>query len=251
MKRIYQQLILITVLLLLFNSVKSFGQAFEGIMTLKVTSPKESKTVMIIKDDRSIMDIDLDSNESIRRIADEGAETTVILRRKGDLKYGFRSHATTGFAGDIQDISAEVNKVDVIVTERTEAFGKYTCTLVMIESKDAMAEAWITGEIDMRLTRYFPSFLGSSTPDELYTLRQIANQEGFVMRYSENIKVSEEKSEFELDVDEREIPNELFIVDPAYDVFDENSLKQLYQEAQRDSTKQIQWEEFMQIFGKQ
>ena len=54
---------------------------------------------------------------------------------------------------------------------------------------------------------------------------------------------------FEVTAEEHEITLDAFAIDPGYVVLDEEGIKRLYQQAQSDPQKKIQWEEFQQVFG--
>jgi hypothetical protein len=163
--------------------------------------------------------------------------------------YGFRSNELHGTYHEEAPINPSEHNIEVSLTEEVRQIGEYRCTHVKLQGPEGMAEAWITRDLGFRLTEYFPVFLGGDAHPGLFSLRQIANQEGFILHYTESLKGSNEKTMFEMTVVEQEIPNTVFEIDPAYHVFDENGMKRLYQEAQTDPVKKIQWEEFMQIFG--
>lgn len=235
--------------LLVLGVSPCLAQSFEGVITFKVTSHKENVSTMTVKGDKNILEVEIDSSETIKRINDTSAETSVVLRKKQDLMYGFRSNELHGTYHEEAPINPSEHKIEVSLTEEVRQIGEYRCTKVKLQSPEGIAEAWITRDLGFRLTEYFPAFLGGDAHPDLYILRQVANQEGFIMHYTESLNGINEKTVFEMTVVEREIPNAVFEIDPAYHVFDENGMKQLFQESQSDPSKKLQWEEFMQIFG--
>ncbi len=227
----------------------SYGQSFEGTITLHVKSDqKESSTMLTIKGDKTLLEAEIDSTESIKIIKDWDSETTTLLRRKNDLKYGFRSKGIPESDPPIQDEkeSADIKKE---VTGEVKMIGTYSCTKVIYKNASAISEAWITKDAGFSLSKYFPEFLGSNTDPHLYDLRKAANKEGFVMRYWEKLIASGKESNLDMTVTPKEIPNEVFSISAEYLVLDQESMQQLLQDAQHDEVKKKQWGEFMQLFG--
>lgn len=235
--------------LLVLGMSPCLAQSFEGVITFKVSSHKENVSTMTVKGDKNILEVEIDSTETIKRINDTSAETSVVLRKKQDLMYGFRSNELHGTYHEEDPINASEHKIEISMTGEVRQIGEYHCTKIKLQSPEGMAEAWITKELGFRLTQYFPAFLGGEAHPGLYSIRQVANQEGFIMHYTESLKGTNDMTVFEMTVVEKEIPNAVFVIDPAYHVLDENGMKRLYQEAQGDPSKMVQWDEFMQIFG--
>ncbi len=224
-------------------------QSFEGTITLHVTSDqKESSTMLTIKGDKTLLEADIDSTESIKIIKDWDAGTTTLLRRKNDLKYGFRSNSIPESNPPAQDEKVSGN-IQTDITDEVKMIGTYKCTKVIYKSPFAISEAWITKDAGFSLSKYFPEFLGSNTNSHLYDLRKAANNGGFVMRYWEKLIDSGKESNVDMTITPKEIPNDAFSLSAGYLVLDQESMQQLLQDAQHDEAKKKQWDEFMQLFG--
>lgn len=235
--------------LLLVMWLPSFSQSFEGTITLHVSSDhKESSTMLTIKGDKTLLEADIDSTESIKIIKDWGAGTSTLLRRKNDLKYGFRTNSIPESDPPAQDEKVNGN-IQTDVTDEVKMIGTYKCIKVIYKSPFAISEAWITKDAGFPLSKYFPEFLGSNTDSHLYDLRQAANKEGFVMRYWEKLIDSGKESNLDMMVTPKEIPVDVFSISAGYLVLDRESMQHLLQDAQRDEVKKKQWAEFMQLFG--
>lgn len=227
----------------------SFGQSFEGTITLHVTSDQmESSTMLTIRGDKTLLEADIDSSESIKIIKDWDAETTILLRRKNDLKYGFRTKGIPEADPPVQEEKVSGN-IKTDITDEVKMIGTYSCTKDIYTSPFAISEAWIAKDAGFSLSKYFPEFLGSNTDPHLYDLRKAANKEGFVMRYWEKLIDSGKESNLDMTVTMKEIPNTVFSISGEYLVLDQESMQRLLQEAQHDEVKKKQWGEFMQLFG--
>ncbi|MFZ1679309.1 MAG: DUF4412 domain-containing protein [Saprospiraceae bacterium] len=243
----FKLIILLALLLVMWHP--SYSQSFEGTITLHVTSDhKESSTMLTIRGDKTLLEADIDSTESIKIIKDWEAETTTLLRRKNDLKYGFRTLGIPESDPPVHDEKVSGN-IKTDITDEVKMIDSYKCTKVIYKSPFAISEAWITKDAGFSLSKYFPEFLGSSTDPHLYDLRKAANKEGFVMRYWEKLIDSGKESNLDMIVTPKEIPNEVFNISAEYLVLDQESMKRLLQDSQRDEVKKKQWDEFMQLFG--
>jgi Domain of unknown function (DUF4412) len=241
--------IIILSALLLVMWQPSYSQLFEGTITLHVTSDhKESSTMLTIRGDKTLLEADIDSTESIKIIKDWDAETTTLLRRKNDLKYGFRTKGISEADPPAKD-EKESGDVKTDITDEVKMIGTYSCTKVIYKSPFAISEAWITKDAGFSLSKYFPEFLGSNTDPHLYDLRKAANKEGFVMRYWEKLIDSGKESNLDMTVTPKEIPIEVFSINAEYLILDEEGIQRLLQDAQHDEVKKKQWSEFMQLFG--
>lgn len=232
------------ILFLLTLKISVFGQSFEGLIMLDVsTSPGYTRYVRV-KGQKSIMEIEKDSSETMIIVKDHAARSTTLLRRKNDLKYGFR---TPHLAEYIQT-SDRASQVDLIVTQEEKLFGQYLCKKIMLKTADAVAEAWITNELPFTAATYFPEFLSEHTNHDLLALRSEANKVGFVMNYTERHIIAENETTIELTVEEKEIPISVFNTGD-FIIIDEQGMKRLYADGQNDPARKKQWEEFMQLFG--
>lgn len=241
--------IIILSALLLMMWFPSNGQSFEGTIALHVTSDqKESSTMLTIKGHKTLLEADIDSSETIKIIKDPEAEKTTLLRRKNDLKYGFRINSIPEPDPTVKD-GTKSNTIKTEITDEVKRIGTYSCTKVIYKSAFAISEAWITKDAGFSLSKYFPEFLGNNTDPHLYELRQAANQEGFVMSYWEKLIDSGKESNLDMTVTPKEIPNDVFSIIGEYLVLDQESMQRLLQDAQHDEVKKKQWEEFMQLFG--
>ncbi len=225
------------------------GQVWEGVVSMRVSTSPEKIAWLTLKDDKSVMEMQLDSGQTIKLIKDRGAATTTVLRTNNDLKYGYRSSILYGDDKHVITVNPNTSKVQLTVTDEERYIGQYRCTLVKIKSPKATAEAWVTKETGMQLSSCFPHFLGDGTDADLYALREVADQEGLIMSYHEVLEGTATETYIEVTAEEKEIMTTAFAIEPGFVVLDEAGVKRLYAEAQSDPLKKIQWEEFRQIFG--
>jgi hypothetical protein len=231
--------------ILILSTVMIHGQTFEGSITFRASGDHEKTSTIIIKGEKSVRSVDLNSEESLKIILDRKSESSVMLRKKDEKKYGFRVNEIHE-----QDHEDHPYMPKGVTTEITgeKMIGRYECFRVNLKSKNASAEAWITKDIGFRVTKYFPEFLGS-VEAELHQLRQLANDQGLILQYRETLLDAEYENVFETIVEETEIPDQTFEIDPDYLVLDKDGMMQLYLAAQHDTSKKQQWEEFMELFG--
>lgn len=225
------------------------GQAWEGVVSMRVSTSPEKIAWLTIKDDKSVMEMQLDSVQTIKLIKDRGAATTTVLRTNHDWKYGYRSRILYGDEKHVLTVNPNTSMVQLSVTDEERYIGAYRCVLVKIKSPKATAEAWVTTETGMQLSSCFPHFLGDGTDADLYALREVADQEGLIMSYHEILEGDTTETYIEVTAEEREIMMSAFAIDPGFVVLDEAGVKRLYAEAQSDPMKKVQWEQFRQIFG--
>lgn len=237
-----------TAALILIGSILS-AQAFEGVLTLKVSTKPDQISVMTIKDDKTMLEMQVDSIQKVKLIKDRSAETTTILRTNKDLKYGYRSKILYGEDVHTPTINPEVHQVVMTVTAEEKYFGSFRCVKAVLSSPKATAEAWITKQPGLRLSACFQHFLGEGTDIELYVLREVADQEGLIMYYRESLKANDNETIIEVTAEEKAITLDVFAIDPGFTVLDEEGVKRLYGQAQADPVKMAQWQEFRQIFG--
>jgi hypothetical protein len=226
-----------------------YGQSFEGVVTMKVSTLPDNVSTLTIKDDKTMMEMQVDSTQRIKMIKDRGAETTTILRSKNDMKYGYRSRILYGEDKHVATINPAAHQLVLTVTGEEKYFGSYRCVKTLLHSPKATAEAWITKETGLYLSGCFPQFLGDGTNPDLFALRELADQEGMIMHYTESLTADDAETIIEVKVEEKVITLDAFAIDPGYVVFDENSMKQLMIQAQSDPLIKQQLEEFQQIFG--
>ena len=239
---------LMTAMWMLLGSIL-FGQPFEGVVTMKVSTLPDNMSMVTIKGDLTMMEMQVDSTQHIKMIKDRGAETTTILRSKRDMKYGYRSRILYGEDEHVPTINPAAHQLVITVTGEEKYFGSYRCVKTLLHSPKATAEAWITKETGLNLSGCFPHFLGDGTNPDLFALRELADQEGMIMHYTESLNADDAEMFIEISVEEKVITLDAFAIDPGYVVLDEEGIKRLYGQAQSDPLKKIQWEEFQQIFG--
>lgn len=239
---------LVMAMLMLLGSML-YGQSFEGVLTMKVSTLPDNVSKLTIKEDKTMMEMQVDSTQHIKMIKDRGAETTTILRSKNDMKYGYRSRILYGEDEHVPTINPVAHQLVMTVTNEEKYFGAYRCIKTILHSPKATAEAWITKETGLRLSGCFPQFLGDGTDPDLFALRELADQEGLIMHYTESLKVDDAVTIIEIIAEEKVITLDVFAIDPGYMVLDEEGIKRLYGESLNDALKKIQWEEFQQIFG--
>ena len=227
-----------------------YSQSFEGTISLRTFNDLIDNTfILTIKGDKTVLEAEIDSIEMIKIIKDYGAESTTLLRRKNDLKYGFRISSIPGPGFTAENIDNEKSEITIETTDEVKRIGPYRCVKVTLNSPFAASEAWITNDFGFSLSKYFPEFLGTDEDQHLYDLRNAAEKKGFVMSYRENLLGADQEKIFEVTIEEKEISSEAFKINAEYLVLDEKSMMQFYSEAQRNEMKKKQWEEFNQLFG--
>src|SRR5688500_1722207 len=218
-----------------------FGQTFEGVIAMRVSSYPLSLTTVKVKGNKSVTEYQIDTTENIKVIKDAVAETQTILRHKGDMKYGY---ATLLAEEDpLQEVTMEdLKRVTCEGTTETKLIGSYKCFKSVLHTDKAVAEAWITKDLAFPLSKYFPTFLGDGTDPALLELRKRANSLGFVMEYKESPISAGEETHIEVMVEEKDIPLETFATH-GFLVFDKDGLTQLFTDSYLDPNKKKQWEE--------
>ena len=225
-----------------------FGQTFEGVITMHVSTSPQNSTSVTIKGHKSVTEYRIDTTENIKIIKDATAETQTILRHRGDMKYGYATLSSE--EETLPEITMEdLKRVACEGTTETKLIGSYTCFKSVLHTDKAVAEAWITKEIAFPLSKYFPTFLGDGTDPALLELRKRANSLGFVMDYKESPISAGEETHIEVTVEQKDIPLEAFATH-GFLVFDKEGLTQLFTDSYLDPNKKKQWEEFRQLFGK-
>ena len=233
---------------LMFFFFYGFGQSFEGVMTMHVSSSPLNLTTVTVKGHKSVTEYQIDTTENIKIIKDAAAETQTILRHKGDMKYGYATLISE--EETIPEITIEdLNKVSCEGTIETKMIGSYKCFKSVLHTDKAVAEAWVTKDIAFPLSKYFPIFLGDGTDPALLELRKRANSLGFVMEYKESLIGTGDETHIEMNVEQKDIPLEAFATH-GFLVFNKDGLSQLFTDSYLDPNKKKQWEEFRQIFGK-
>ncbi|MBK9106450.1 MAG: hypothetical protein IPL92_18280 [Saprospiraceae bacterium] len=235
--------------LLMMNVAVLHGQSFEGVVTMNISTSPEKIIMLTIKGDITMMEMQVDSAQHIKLIKDRAAETSTILRSNEEMKYGYRSRTLYGEDQHIPTINAAAHQLEMTVTEEEKYINHFRCVKALLHSPKAQAEAWITKETGLHLSGCFPNFLGEGADPDLYALRELADQEGLIMYYKESLVSGIAETVIEVTAQEKEITLDAFAIDPGYLVLDEEGIKRLYQQAQSDPLKKIQWEEFRQIFG--
>jgi hypothetical protein len=227
-----------------------FSQSFEGSITI-ISNGREDKPYEVnILGNKSIVTVEADSNESVTMIRDHASEESTILKSKGDMKYGFSKNKSFD-ADHLQNEKYILPKnINYEITRETRIIDGYNCVRILIESPLAAAEAWITKEIPLHLSLYYPQLLGSDVNPDLVPLRQIADREGFIMFYNDTHTASAHNSEIKVSVEAKELTSDLFHVTSQYLVLDEEGMKRLYMQSQTDPARKTQWDEFMILFGK-
>jgi len=236
-----------TFLLLQVIACSCYAQTFEGSITIKIDQNDEEKSSRLtVKGDKTLLEIEVDSSESFKIIKDRSAETSTMLRKRNDMKYGFRVNYVP--EPDIPTININSNVVTEVIDE-VKMIGKYSCTKVIFKNSYAIAEAWITKDLGFSLSRYYPEFTGNSADQHLSDLRKAVDKEGFVVRYWEKILNKGKEISVEITVDQKDVPLETFNTGD-YLVLDKEGMTRLAQNAQHDEIQKKQWAEFMQLFGK-
>ena len=234
------------VTLFLFIICGLHGQAFEGMITLHISTKPSYRSTATIKGNKSMLDVKVDSTTNFKIIKDHAAGSTVLLKNKKELKYGFRTSEIEEYTP--HDPGTGQKKYFTIeVSDQQKVIGGYNYTKVNLTGTDIVAEAWITKDLDFPLTKYFPEFLSGDLTPEIYDFRKAADMEGFVAEYTEKVTDGDELT-FSLSVEPKEISIDVFSTN-EYLVLDENSMKRLYVEGQSDPAKKKQFDEFMQLFG--
>ena len=226
------------------------AQSFEGILILQSSPPQFKFSKLTVRGDKTLLEVQIDSIESFSIIKDKSSELITTLKRKGELKYGFRvSHPHEENQNDLAQ--QKPNDAEIQITNEVKSVGGYSCTKLSITSGEAQAEAWVTGDQDFSFSTFFPEFIHGNVEPEFYKIRQAADKEGLIMEYRETSLDSEFENHFQLTVEEKEIAMDVFHPGPEYLVLDKEGMKQLYLDAQHDEQKKQQWEEFMELFGNQ
>ncbi len=241
---------LLTIFLLVVTS-PAFCQSFEGCITLHAkTDQADTRSVLSVKGKKTLLEVEKDSAESIKILKDWDAQTTTMLRRKNNMKYGYRLNSIMNTSPDIQDTTKNKDTgVETFITNETKLIGNMRCTKVLLKSSYAVAEAWVTKEPGFSLSKYFPEFLGEDSRPYLYELRKAADKEGFILSYWDKLQSTGKEYSLELTIEQKEIPHDLVSISADYTVLDEAGIKNLYQESQHSEQAKKQMEEFMQLFG--
>ncbi len=226
------------------------GQSFEGTLNLHMTTPQAvTYSILTVKDGKTLRIIRLDSIESIKLIKDGNKETSVLLRQRDDLKYGFKANTILP-KNPLDDITADESKLVVIEsTGITEKMENKICTKIRLRSPYATAEAWITNDMSGSLSHYFSEFLGPKTDPHLYSLRKAAEQEGFVMKYQETLTGLNQTNNVELFLIENEISPEVFDIEKEYQILNESEINTLSADADKSPSAKKKLEEFTNLFG--
>lgn len=225
-----------------------YGQMFEGVITMNISTPEEKLSVLTVKGRKTMLENQVDSMLNIKLIQDRETGTTVILKQKEDLKYGFRSKRDV-----VEDLPASQETFDnvaVNVTDQRRTIGAYDCFKVEVRTDELVAEAWVTKDLDFSLTTYFPEFLEGNMTWDSFVSKGAVNREGFILYYSEKETSTGAEFKYEVMVEEKEIASSVFLAEADYTVLDEVSFRSLYIESLSDDQKKRQWEEFMQLFGR-
>ncbi|HZV67950.1 MAG TPA: DUF4412 domain-containing protein [Saprospiraceae bacterium] len=235
-----------TFLLLQVIIFPCYAQSFEGSITIKVDQKDEEKSSRLtVKGDKTLLEIEVDSSQSFKIIKDRSAETSTMLRKRNDLKYGFRVNYVP--EPDIPTVNINSN-VTTEITDEVKMIGKYSCTKMKFKSPHALAEAWITKDLGFSLSRYYPEFTGNSEDQHLSDLRKAVDKEGFVVSYWEKIPDTGKEINVEITVEQKDVPLETFNTG-EYLVLDKDGMTRLAQNAQHDEVAKKQWAEFLQLFG--
>ena len=241
---------IIIIFISLTTIVNLNSQAFEGTLTLSVPSKKEMKSsILTVKGNKSILRAEIDSVQEMTVIKDWDARTTIMLRRKNDLKFGFALDDIHGAEPRVANPSAPDNNVSKHLTDEVKIVDNKTCKKVILKSDLTYAEAWITTEISSPLSKFFPEFLGESLDPALYELRALADQLGFIVEYWEKLIATGEETMLTITPEEKEIPDVALHVPADYTVLNRGTLEGLMTGAQRDATQQKQLLDFLEVFG--
>ena len=235
---------------LYFFPQNGFSQSFEGTITVINNKIEDKKYTVDILGHKSIVSVAVDSAESVTMIRDHATEVSTILKKKGDMKYGF-SKAKSFDSDHITNEKYTLSKnITYEITDERRLIDGYNCVRMLIESPEATAEAWITKELPMHLSNYYPQLLGSDTNPDLIPLRQVADREGFIMLYNDTHTASAHSSEIMVRVEAKELTSDIFHIASQYLVLDEEGMKRLYMQSQTDPVRKTHWDEFMILFGK-
>ena len=229
----------------------AFAQDFEGTIALQATYDQEvkSKSLLTIKGNKTLLAVEKDTNETIMIYKDYGSGTSVMMRDKHGLKYGYRSYNLH----EPERIDAESKPDPGIVIERTDdhkKIGSEDCVKIILKNNSALAEAWVSADRNFSLSTYFPEFLISGADDDLLQLRNAADREGFISGYFEKHITSGQANNFAIVLEEKEISIDAFHISDAFLILDEAGIKRLYGDSQGDELKKKQWNEFQLLFGK-
>ena len=229
----------------------AIGQSFEGSITLRIWNDQLDRISKVtVKNNKTLMETDIDSVESIKIITDYGAESTTLLRNKSGLKYGFKMYTIESSRIDPDATNNTKNNITSVFTDDVKWIGKIQCTKIQLENKHVIAEAWVAKNIPTSLSNYFPEFIGKDMDPQMYELRLEAEKAGFVVTYWEKQRDTNAEINFEATIQQEEISGEVYNVDNEYFVLDADSMKRLYVESQSSELKKKQWEEFMLLFSK-
>ena len=225
----------------LFNLVSASGQAFEGVLHMRMINPdNERYTQLSLKDDRSLLHVTMDSVE-ISILKDKKDNTTTILKRKGDLHYGFRMDQIVD-PSFVESVSA------VTYTGQVKDMGEWESNEIIIHSESGEAHAWITKQTSHRLSGLFPEFLGADLNPDQYYRRKAADKEGFILQYEESDPGSA-SGVLKVDLVPGPVSDITFVIGAEYKVLDQQSVRNFFQMSQTDQSAKQQWEEFSSLFG--
>ncbi len=227
------------------------AQEFEGTIALRATYDQEikSKAILTIKGNKSLLTVEKDSNETITIFKDYGAGTSVMMRDKNDLRYGFRSYNLHEVDHDEAEL-IQPSGITVVKTSDHKKIGSEECIKIILKNNSVIAEAWVSPGRNFSLSTYFPEFLVSGADDDMLELRKASDKEGFVSGYWEKHLTSGQENNFEIALEEKEISIDTFHIPDTYLILDEAGIKRLYGDSQRDDLKKKQWDEFQLLFGK-
>lgn len=239
----------ISIVCLICLQGKMTGQSFEGVISLTSSNTPEQSMRVTLKDGWSLLEISPDTQQTVKVIKNKTAGTTTILRSKGNLKYGYRSNTLVGDDSPAAIQDPDAKHIQTEETQLEKKIGAFNCVRIDLRSPKASAEAWVTRETSLRLSACFPFFLGDGTDPDLYALRQLADAEGLILEYRERSAGDTQETLFQVTAIPEDISLDAFSVDDTYQVLDEQGIRSLYMQAQKDPVKQQEWEEFRAIFG--
>ena len=226
------------------------GQDFEGVIHLHVTTDEiENDLVVTVKGDKILREVVIDSSEQVKIITDFSSQTSTLLRRKNDLKYGLISDYIPDTSFERELLEDENLDITTEMTDEMQLIDQHSCVKYLLKSAIYEAEAWVVKDHDSSISKYFPEFINTNSDPGQYKLRIAADAEGLILRYNEKEIKSGKINIVEISFLNQELGNDVFSIDSEYVVLNKSQMRQLYIDSRKDESKKKEWDEFYQLFG--
>lgn len=226
------------------------AQEFQGQIRVATTQgDHQIHAVLTLETGRTMYEVWPNAEEYIRVTHEADSGQTLMLRRKGELTYGFRRAGWTPSSFHYEE--KDLQQVSITPTGEYQWIDSVRCTGYHLTSSAGEAIAYVVPGHKARIAGYFPEFLNGSTPYELGLMRKAADQLGLIMLYEEK-RAGEDSVSIRYDTEVLETVNTsaFFSIPDEYTVLSESALRMLVYQAQTTSEARDQLEEFQTVFGK-